>query len=75
MFLFFTFLITSLVPAQESSEKKLMRSDDDGAFDVSDWLLSKQGFLPLPTIVTEPAVNYGGGLALLYFYPQEERLA
>jgi len=40
----------------------------DGAFDASDWLLNKRGFLPVPIIVTEPAVGYGGGAAVLFFH-------
>jgi len=40
----------------------------DGAFDVSKMLDSPAGFLPVPIIITEPAVGYGGGLAALYFH-------
>jgi len=40
---------------------------EDGMFDLSDMLLSHRGVLPVPTIVTEPAVGYGLGLGLLYF--------
>jgi len=39
----------------------------DGSFDMSDWLLRKKGFLPVPIIITEPALGYGGGLALAWF--------
>ncbi|GAB7128075.1 BamA/TamA family outer membrane protein [Silvimonas sp. JCM 19000] len=39
----------------------------DGAFDVSDYLLNHKGFLPVPTVITEPAIGYGGGLGLLFF--------
>ena len=39
----------------------------DGEFDVSEWLLEKKGFLPVPMIITEPAIGYGGGAALLWF--------
>nr|WP_245753300.1 glyceraldehyde-3-phosphate dehydrogenase [Paraburkholderia sartisoli] len=39
----------------------------DGAFDLSDMLLSHKGVLPVPTLITEPAVGYGLGLGLLYF--------
>jgi len=39
----------------------------DGKFDAGDWLLHHRGFLPVPIIVTEPAVGYGGGAALLFF--------
>ncbi len=35
---------------------------------MSNWLLEKQGFLPVPIIITEPAIGYGGGAALVYFH-------
>ena len=31
----------------------------DHAFDISNWLGSKKGFLVVPSIITEPAVGYG----------------
>ncbi len=40
----------------------------DGYFDTSNWLLEKEGFLPVPIIITEPAIGYGGGVALVYFH-------
>jgi hypothetical protein len=43
----------------------------DGKFDASHWLLEKKGFLPVPIIVTEPAVGYGAGAALLFFHAQK----
>jgi len=49
-------------------DKRLFVSDDDGKFDVSKYLGSKYGFLPVPIIVTEPAVGYGGGLNLLFLH-------
>ncbi|HVL00908.1 MAG TPA: BamA/TamA family outer membrane protein [Dongiaceae bacterium] len=39
---------------------------EDGAVDLSSWLLDRKGFLPVPIIITEPAVSYGGGLALMF---------
>jgi hypothetical protein len=39
----------------------------DGMFDMSTWLLEHKGFLPVPIIVTEPAVGYGGGIGLVFF--------
>ncbi len=35
---------------------------------MSNWLLDRDGLLPVHIIVTEPAVGYGGGLALVYFH-------
>ena len=43
------------------------RDPDDGAFDTSDFLLNHKGVLPVPTLITEPAIGYGGALMLLYF--------
>ena len=40
---------------------------EDGKLDMSEWLLEQKGFLPVPIIITEPAVGYGGGAALLFF--------
>ena len=41
----------------------------DGYFDMSSWLRQKTAFLPVPIIITEPAVGYGGGLAAVLFFP------
>ena len=42
-------------------------AEDDGWFDLSDFLDEKYGFLPLLVPITEPAVGYGaaGGLAFI----------
>ncbi|MDM0034411.1 BamA/TamA family outer membrane protein [Variovorax sp. J22P271] len=39
---------------------------DDGHLDISNWLIDRQGFLPIPIVITEPAVGYGGGVALMF---------
>lgn len=41
---------------------------EDGMFDVSHWLAEKKGFIPVPIIITEPAVGYGVGAALVYLH-------
>jgi hypothetical protein len=53
------------VPAKK--KKVSFRDPEDGAFDYSDYLLGHRGFLPVPFLITEPAVGYGGGLSLLFF--------
>ncbi len=40
---------------------------DDGELDMSNWLLDQQGFLPVPIIITEPAVGFGGGVMVAFF--------
>ena len=44
----------------------------DGRLDASRWLLDRKGFLPVPILVTEPAVGYGAGLGLLFFHRNPE---
>ncbi|WP_211234011.1 BamA/TamA family outer membrane protein [Chitinilyticum litopenaei] len=40
---------------------------EDGQFDLSEHLLNHKGFLPIPLIITEPALDFGGGVGLLWF--------
>jgi hypothetical protein len=43
----------------------------DGQF-VSAILEHPHGFLPIPIVVTEPAVGYGGGVVGMFLRPREE---
>jgi hypothetical protein len=45
---------------------------EDSRFDASQWLLDRQGFLPVPIIITEPAVGPGLGAALAFFHDDKE---
>lgn len=45
---------------------------EDGMLDASDYLASARGFLPIPIVITEPAVGYGLGLAIAYFHPPKK---
>ncbi|WP_341679251.1 BamA/TamA family outer membrane protein [Niveibacterium sp. SC-1] len=54
-------------PAEKKSWSEVFTDPEDGAFDASEWLLDKSGFLPIPIVITEPAVGYGGGVALAFF--------
>ena len=49
-----------------------MIDPQDGMMDASDYLASASGFLPVPIIITEPAVGFGLGLAVAYFHPPDE---
>jgi len=44
----------------------------DGALDMSKWLVERKGFLPLPIVVSDPAVGYGLGAGLAFFHKSEE---
>jgi hypothetical protein len=64
------------VQAQADSNSVLDNFIDpqDGYLDLSKHLMEKQGILPMPILITEPAVGYGGGLAAAYLHrcPREE---
>jgi len=48
--------------------KEMIKDSVDQKFDMSGVLNSDMSFMPVPIIITEPAVGYGGGLALAYFH-------
>ena len=60
---------TLLPPAlgQSPSWRDRFTDPEDGAFDASEHLLQHRGALPVPIVITEPAVGAGAGAALLYF--------
>jgi hypothetical protein len=55
----------------ESGGRSQFFDPDDGKFDISHFLEHPWGFIPIPLIVTEPAVGYGGGLAGMFLRPRE----
>ncbi|WLI87227.1 BamA/TamA family outer membrane protein [Vibrio parahaemolyticus] len=45
----------------------------DGQFDMGHYIAENaHGFLPIPILITEPAVGYGGGVAGLFLHETEE---
>jgi hypothetical protein len=53
--------------ASQAFGQDVFKDPQDGAFDASEWLLDRKGFLPMPLLITEPAVGYGLGVGLLFF--------
>ena len=43
-----------------------------GDFDTSNWLLEHRGILPVPIIISDPAVGYGLGVAGAYFHRRKD---
>jgi hypothetical protein len=60
--------------SKERRGKGMFRDSLDNKFDVSKWMTNLAGFLPLPTIITEPAVGYGGNLTLVFFHPTKQSM-
>jgi hypothetical protein len=65
---------TDSLDTQQEKKKISLKYPDDGAIDMSDLLKSHTGIMPVPIIVTEPAVGYGGGAAILYFHPRKKKV-
>jgi len=62
-------------PADEPKPEKptsRFRDPEDGKIDLSAFLAKPRSFLPIPLVVTEPAVGYGGGLAGMFIRPREK---
>ena len=76
--LFLTLFLSPLLNASEvnvtdvkqsdDEENSLLISDEDGMLDASEYLATQYGFMPVPILITEPAVGYGAGLALLFLH-------
>ena len=54
-------------PAAGADWRDRFTDPEDGAFDASEYLLDHRGVLPVPILITEPAVGYGGGIAAAWF--------
>ncbi|MGL1886399.1 MAG: BamA/TamA family outer membrane protein [Reichenbachiella sp.] len=61
-------LVANTVSGQDKKPKKMQMFRDtlDNNMDISDWLMNYHGVLPVPAIITEPAIGYGVGMALVY---------
>lgn len=62
-------LVTSTTQADDWRD--MFKDPQDGRLDTSRWLLERRGFLPVPIVITEPAVGYGGGVALAFLHHTE----
>ncbi len=73
VFLLLLFLATSLFAQEISLESNSTKKASqfftaEGDFDVSGYLSEAYGFLPMPTLITEPAIGYGAGVGLIYLH-------
>lgn len=63
-----TLLVLGVAPLG-AFDWSIFKDPEDGQLDLSNWLLERgSGFLPIPIIITEPAVSGGLGVALAFFH-------
>ncbi len=70
-------IVLCTLPAWGTSFFSQFIDPKDGKLDASQYLAGRTGFLPIPIIISDPAVGYGGGLAAAFFHeskdePQDE---
>jgi len=64
----FLLICISLLAEQNSTKELSFFDKKDGSLDLSDYMSQTYGFVPVPVLITEPSVGYGGGLALVYLH-------
>jgi hypothetical protein len=67
-------LFLTVTPASGNSFFSQFADPKDGKLDTSQWLAGKTGFLPIPILISDPAVGYGGGLGLAFFHDSKDEL-
>jgi hypothetical protein len=65
--LFIGLLYCCLLFSQEEKKRPSLKDSVDGAFDVSDYVIDANGFVPIPYIITEPALGGFGGALIPVF--------
>ncbi len=65
--------ITPLGAVQANWFSENFRDPSAGKLDLSKWLGEKKGFMPVPIIITEPAVGYelGKAVTVIPSFPKE----
>lgn len=54
----------------QQKEKPNLKDSKDGKLDLSDWIIDANGFVPIPLLITEPALGgFGGALGLAFLTP------
>lgn len=67
-------LAAALLSAGVAAEGGIWKDPVDGKLDASRWLLENAyGVLPVPLMITDPAIGTGGGVAAVFFHETEEQ--
>jgi hypothetical protein len=64
---------TGLLAQEKEKKAHPFRDTLDNAFDISHYLYTLHGFLPVIAPITEPAVGYGAAGAGLFFIPKKDK--
>ncbi len=80
IFAIFILCILTLQPVKAQNQEEVQkaklsfRDTLDNCFDLSDFVINKKGFVPMPIIITEPALGgFGGALAPVFIQPNKPK--
>lgn len=60
-------MIQPVAGLAQAKKKSIFKDSLDGAFDMSNYIIDMHGFIPVPIIITEPALGgFGGGLVPVF---------
>jgi hypothetical protein len=72
---FFFLIVIISAFGQKDNRRDIFKDTADGAFDLSRFLIDLHGFIPVPILITEPALGgIGGGLATLFIKKRPSRV-
>ena len=65
--------LSSLILVSTATHAVSFIDEIDGQLDMGEYLAENAyGFLPVPILITEPAVGYGGGFTGIFMHESEE---
>ncbi|WP_264563832.1 glyceraldehyde-3-phosphate dehydrogenase [Flavobacterium sp. N3904] len=74
-YLIFSFLLSSFIcSAQVTKESKweMLKDTLDGKLDLSNYIIKAHGFVPIPILITQPALGgFGGAIAPVFITPKK----
>ncbi|WP_281298399.1 BamA/TamA family outer membrane protein [Flavobacterium limnophilum] len=65
--IYFFILFSAGTFLMQGQQKISFKDSLDHKLDLSDWVISAKGFIPVPILITEPALGGGGGLMAAVF--------
>ena len=68
VFIAFLLLCVTLFAEQNSTKELSFFDEKDGSLDLSEYMSQVYGFIPMPILITEPAVGYGGGVSIIFLH-------
>lgn len=73
-FIYIGIIINSFAQEQKSEKVSQFKDTTDNAFDISLWMAQVYGFVPIVSLITEPAIGYGAAGGLIFVHRDKEEM-